>query len=837
MRGRGSTGRIASVGVPSSDPLETLRVLFVGRPASASRDVAAAAGSIVETVADARQALQHLARHGVDVVVVQLPGRDAESLVSEIQAVWPWVGIVKAGPEPMSPDALRSAILEQARARRDESPLQNQLALLREFSETAIAASSPDGVLHKLATGLADVVPCSVIGMLFIGEGEADSATHLVVHALQPISHAFLQELEQDMVRRLNALTGVPLKYDQFFVNRGGAALDAPHPDAGPQRLRVPLIIGNAIRGVVVFVAREPGTFDARALAFLRHASNHLSIALASLGSMHELAIRDALTGLYNLRGINDGFQQAYHLARRHGHPIGVMVLDVDHFKTVNDSYGHPAGDEVLREFAQLMRQTARATDIVGRFGGDEMMAVLPLATAANARTLGERLMANIRDYVFCPKTHALKLTASIGAVSCTPATDGQTIADLLRKADQAMYAAKRGGRNRLVLWSNYAPLAATDDASTTEAPTRIERTHGEAGRTQVLLVDDDPTFGLVMKTMLARHPYDLTVEQTGPAALRRLSQSSGLFDIMLVDLSLAGESGLDLLDQIPAADDSVVRIVFTGYATADNAIASLRRGAFDFIAKPFTYEQLVSTLERAAKYHRLLVENRKYEQHMADMVRQRSAALSEALQHVRKSYNFTLEALAALADAHEHQTAQHSMRVSRLARILAGNMGLPDRTVEEIRQGALLHDIGKIAVPDSILLKPGPLSAEEWDVMRQHPETGYRILKDNQDLSGVARIVYEHQERYDGSGYPRRLRGEEICLGARAFAVVDSYDAMRSPRVYSQIRTREVAAEEIRRLSGTRFDPEIVRIFIDSLAEIEDAGKWSDPPAAVPAG
>ncbi len=827
---------MAGMGGEVPEQVKRLRILVVGPSDPDSRNAEEAlteAGHAVETAAGARQALQYLAKHDADIALARLPPEEAEYLAAEILAMWPWMALAPiAGASPADLKALLAKAAPPARRKEPDGEterpgLQEQLSLLRQFADTAIATSTPDGALHNLATSLANVVPCAAIGMLFVGEGEEDSATHLVVHALQPISHTFLEELEFDMVKRLDALTGSPLRYEQFFLNRNGAAPGQQPGFSELPRLRVPILIGDAVRGLVVFVARDAAGFDTPTLTFLRHASNHLSTVLASLGSMHELAIRDALTGLNNLRGINEGFQQAHHMARRHGHSIGVMVLDVDHFKTVNDSYGHPVGDEVLREFAQLLRQTVRSTDIVGRFGGDEMVAVLPMATSANTRAIGEQLIERIRGHVFCAKTHTLKLTASIGAMSCSPGLDGHAIADMLRKADQAMYAAKRSGRNRMYLWSNYTPLGANEPAEG-QTTGSITRTHGELQRTQLLLVDDDPTFASVMRTMLKRHPYDLTVEQSGASAMKRLAGSPGQFDIMLVDLSLAGESGLDLLDRIPALDDSIVRVVVTGYATADNAIASLRRGAFDFIPKPFTYEQLTSTLDRAAKYRRLLIENRNYEAHLSDMVRQRSAALTEALQHVRKSYNFTLEALAALADAHEHQTAEHSLRVARLARILARLMKLPERDVEEIRQGALLHDIGKIAVPDSILLKPGSLSPDEWDVMHKHPETGYRLLKDNPDLAGVARIVHEHQERFDGSGYPRGLRGKEICLGARAFAVVDSYDAMRSPRVYSQARNRDDAAEEIRRLSGAKFDPEIASVFLDSLAEIETAGGWS---------
>jgi len=607
-------------------------------------------------------------------------------------------------------------------------------------------------------------------------------------------------------------------------VSRGSIAQTAR------QFFPVPLVIGDRIQGVMTVATRSEKALNMAEILFLHETGAHVSAAVRALARMRELAVRDSLTGLYNRRGIKDMFDRAWNFASRYGHFIGVVILDVDRFKTLNDSYGHPTGDEVLREFAQLLLKVVRSVDIVGRFGGDEMVIILPAASAWNTRVLCERLLSEIRQHVFCERTHALRVTASLGAVSGTPQAVGRDGADnMMRWADQALYWAKRNGRDRLCLWSDTGPSGGRQTITEIEVPAAPVSGVKAGGPSRILIVDDEPDFSLVVEKMLSDEPYEITRAETAAAAMDRISQRSRC-DVVLIDVGLAGESGIDLLEPLQKIDDTIVRIIVTGQATTENVVASLRRGAYDFIAKPFTQEQLLATLNRAVEFRRLLIENRNYQLHLEEMVRTRSVALSQALQQVRETHLFMLKALAALADAREHNTGQHSFRVSKLVRILGRGMGLPEKSVEELEHGALLHDIGKIAIPDAILLKPGPLDAEEWKVVRLHPEIGYKVLRGSPHLDGVARIVYEHQERFDGSGYPRGLKGAEICLAARIFAVVDTYDAMRSKRVYSDSSSSSAAVEEIKRFAGTKFDPSVVDNFLKCVSEIERTGNW--PPA-----
>ncbi|HPJ56618.1 MAG TPA: HD domain-containing phosphohydrolase, partial [Kiritimatiellia bacterium] len=341
---------------------------------------------------------------------------------------------------------------------------------------------------------------------------------------------------------------------------------------------------------------------------------------------------------------------------------------------------------------------------------------------------------------------------------------------------------------------------------------------------------DDDLDLCATFEKVLLRKNYSVLTAHDGPEAIEIMRQAQGLIDVALVDLGLGEHSGLDVLKTLRDIDDSAVGVIITGAATLDSAVEAMRLGVFDFVQKPISPGQLGAVLDRAVKYRRILLENRRYQMHLEDMVREKNAALSRALDNISDTYQFTLEAITDILDAREQKTGEHSRRVARLAIVLAREMGAMPEEIQTIETGALLHDIGKIAVPDAILLKPGPLTPDERAVMNLHPHTGYNIIKAGPGLEEVSEIVLAHQERYDGSGYPRGLKGEEICLGARIFAVIDTYDAIRSDRPYSPGRPPDEALAEILRHKGTLFDPAVVEAFQRCHGDIEKVGRWPPP-------
>jgi response regulator RpfG family c-di-GMP phosphodiesterase len=292
---------------------------------------------------------------------------------------------------------------------------------------------------------------------------------------------------------------------------------------------------------------------------------------------------------------------------------------------------------------------------------------------------------------------------------------------------------------------------------------------------------------------------------------------------LIVTDLKMPVMDGIALLSAIRKRDEDAAVIVLTGAPEMQTAINSLKLGAYDFIMKPVNVDELVVASERALERRQLLIERRQYQQLLERRVDEATRSLQEAYQQLKDTYRATLETLGAALDSRDVGTEAHSRRVHGYALATAREYGLLDKEMADLAHGVLLHDIGKIGIPDAILLKPGPLTADEWTVMRRHPEIGKRLIENIPFLRGAVPIVYCHHERWDGSGYPRGLKGDAIPLGARIFAVVDAFDAMTFDRPYSKAIPFDAARSEIKRCSGTQFDPSVVDAFLrvpESLLE-----------------
>lgn len=812
-------------------------------------------GCVVETADDGREGLRILLQKDFDVAVVDLRMRDmgGSAFLEQARSVWPWLGIVvltgfadeesvtharrygvtRILTKPMNSQELLRTVLEEAIEKKELvemsashslDRIQAQLSLLRTFSESALTAENLDEALRTLSTGLGNLLPCAAAGILNL-EGE-EPVLHL--HALTPVAHDFLLNAEQEMMRRYEALSGNPAPRAGLRVIFDPANLDPEGARTVGSSFSVPIIARGEVRGMLTLAAIADDAYSSRDASFLYHAANQLSTVLSALARMRELSVRDALTGLYNRRGLEEEYQRTWLMSRRYNWPVGIAVLDIDHFKRLNDTHGHLIGDQVLREFSELVQQVARESDITGRYGGDEMVVVLAQAGTADCIAFGERLLHAMRQHVFCTdKGLAFKLTTSIGVASSVNGPPEMTSETLIAQADQALYTAKKEGRDRVCVYQAVPALDIRTPAKPSVPEADPSRTRGH-----VLVVDDEPLVGSLLSRVLRKNAYEVQVETTAAAAIAAIQERPGYFDVILTDLNLPEKSGLDLLDELRSIDEGMIKIVITGHATLDNAVISLRRGAYDFIEKPVMPDALMAIVDRALEFRRLKRENVRYQNHLEEMVREKSAALREALNQVKASYDFTLEAMASLLDARERSTAHHCSRVRDLSVIMARELGLSVNEIDDISRGALLHDIGKMCIPDRILLKPGPLTSDEREEMKKHPEVGYKLLCSSPHLEKVSEIIRAHHERFDGTGYPRRLKGTEIPLGARIFSIIDAYDAMRSDRVYRRAMPREAALLEIERNSGTQFDPTLVEVFKRLHLAIESAGNWGTTAA-----
>jgi cyclic di-GMP phosphodiesterase len=271
---------------------------------------------------------------------------------------------------------------------------------------------------------------------------------------------------------------------------------------------------------------------------------------------------------------------------------------------------------------------------------------------------------------------------------------------------------------------------------------------------------------------------------------------------------------GIKLLEWLRGYDPEIPVIMVTAIHDISTALEAIRRGAYDYILKPFEKDQLYHGVGRALQHRRLVIENRSYQENLQQQVDEQTARLKIAIAQLEQSYDDTLEALGSALDLKDAETEGHCQRVTGFTISIAQTVPVPKGYLPILARAAFLHDIGKMAIPDSILRKPGPLNDEEKQIMRTHCEIGYNVLTRIPFLRDAAEIVLAHQEFFDGSGYPRNLRGEQIPLGARIFSIADALDAMISDRPYRRALSMQHAREEIRRCAGTQFDPKIVEVF-----------------------
>ena len=353
----------------------------------------------------------------------------------------------------------------------------------------------------------------------------------------------------------------------------------------------------------------------------------------------------------------------------------------------------------------------------------------------------------------------------------------------------------------------------------------------------RILVVDDEEPIRDVVTSMLGSAGYKCQPAASGKEALAILD-SGGQFELILSDLMMAELDGIGLLERTKEKYPDMPVVMVTAVHDISVALTAIRNGAYDYLLKPFEREQLLATARRALENRRLKLENRAYQTRLEGLVEQRTQQLRQANQDLldanrnlerfnedlkrlnfdlEKSYDITLEALGDALDMKDAETEGHSRRVTAFTMAIARQMGIPadSREMRTIARGAFLHDIGKMAIPDNILRKPAKLDPPEIEVMREHCFHGYQMLKKIPYLQEPAEIVYAHQEKYDGSGYPRCLKGNEIPLGARIFAVADTLDAIINDRPYRAAQPIEAARKEIEAWSGRQFDPEVVKVFL----------------------
>jgi putative nucleotidyltransferase with HDIG domain len=329
----------------------------------------------------------------------------------------------------------------------------------------------------------------------------------------------------------------------------------------------------------------------------------------------------------------------------------------------------------------------------------------------------------------------------------------------------------------------------------------------------RVLVVDDEDAVRSAVAASLDNYASDIQQADSVKSALCCLAEDD--FDIVVCDMYMPEAHGLELIKKMREQQRDVAFVVMTGSPELPDVIAALRLQAAGFLKKPFCKEQLVDALDTAygtVKNQRRIANRLVL---LSSEVEEKSKQLQEALANLEICERSSLEALVSAMDAREHETCAHSFRVRAYSSCLAEQVKYPADLMVEFETAALLHDVGKISIPDAILLKPGSLTAEEFEQCKTHAVSGARILGSIPSLRGVAEIIRHHHERWDGSGYPDQLKGEDIPLGSRLFTIADTLDALISDRCYRPATSFANAQKEIVRCSGTQFDPAAVEAFL----------------------
>ena len=331
---------------------------------------------------------------------------------------------------------------------------------------------------------------------------------------------------------------------------------------------------------------------------------------------------------------------------------------------------------------------------------------------------------------------------------------------------------------------------------------------------TALLVASNDRSITEALQACLNPPHYSCVLTADGRSALGQMRQAR--FRVVIAEMRLPDTNGLELLQRAASVDPLAAVVLICSYRDWELAIEAMRSGAFDCLSRPLRRDQIVGCIHRALERQKIEAENKLFQGLLEETLEERTEHLHRALLQVEQSQRSTLETLVMALDSRERMTHLHSLRVQAFTVLLAERCAYNGASMPELAYGALLHDIGKIVIPDAILLKTGPLAPEEVRAMQQHTTRGYQILMRIPHLRQAAMIALCHHERVDGKGYPLGLHGEEIPIEARIFAVADTLDVILSGRPYSPPRTMSEAREELVRCAGTQFDKDVVEAFLE---------------------
>ncbi len=523
--------------------------------------------------------------------------------------------------------------------------------------------------------------------------------------------------------------------------------------------------------------------------------------ASADETNKHELLYRDALTGAYNRRYYEDKL--------RHEHiEAGVAMIDLDDFKLVNDTHGHHIGDEALRAAVESMQSAVRDGDIIVRLGGDEFLLLMP---GIPADTLGVRLreMAAKVSQTVVPDCTQMNLTVSVGATM----TDGHSVETTIRKADHLMYEAK--SKRGCVI-------------------TDAEQGSITARKKPLVLIVDDSSSNRWSLTQMLEDEYEIIEAEDGEQGIEQLRLYGDDIAAVLLDIVMPGMSGFDVLQYMSEQGwiEDIPVVMISAEKNEETVLRSFEMGASDYIPRPFDMRvvrhRVSNTIRLYARQRRL------------------TSLLSQQYEEREKDSRMLIDLMAGAMELRNGESGSHVRNLGSITELLLERLvqktdkyQLDARRRRMISMASALHDIGKMAIPDDILNKPGKLTAEEYEVMKTHTTLGADMLDamdqyDDDAMIRTARVVCRwHHERWDGGGYPDGLAGDNIPIEAQVVSLADVYDALTSERVYKAAIPHEEAIRMIVDGECGVFNPLLLECLHDVEARVKEAASSSaiNPP------
>jgi putative two-component system response regulator len=480
------------------------------------------------------------------------------------------------------------------------------------------------------------------------------------------------------------------------------------------------------------------------------------------------VSFSDNLTGLFNHGFFHIVLDHEIKVFERYGQPFTIALIDVDSFTHYNTIHGPIMADRTLKEIAGLIRKNIRQVDLPSRYSGDVFAVIFAKSDSQQAYSAAERLRKDVEDHFGGTPT------VSIGLAWCPG--DSASGRGLTRKAHDALMQAKFRGKNAVHFFAD------GNKSNAAKAPV-------------ILLVDDDLRNLKLLEALLLTMNYECIKATSGDDALSIVDKKN--IDLVLLDVMMPDMDGYEVCRRLKRSEATrlIPVILVTALDDIEAKIKGIEAGADDFLVKPPNKMELLARTQS-------LVKLKKLNDNLA-------------------SIENVLFSLAKTVEAKDSYTQGHVERVSRLAIALGRKLGIDDKELEALKLGGVLHDIGKIGVPREILNKPGPLDAEEWDVMRSHSDVGYKIcLPLKKNLGAALTVIRHHHEKLDGTGYPDGLKGEDISIAARIMAVVDIYDALITERPYRKAMSSEDAIKILRKETEEgKLDREVVEHLSDIVS------------------